>query len=87
MVFAGLKNWTLSGNDPHVPAVTRAAETGCPLNCVFDLIPAAVPGCVHNDLLNAGLITDPYYEMDSLKSAWVADAGGPIKPPSVWTPA
>jgi len=73
MIFDELNNWTLCANYPYVPELTRAAETGHPLNCIFEPIPASVPGCVHNDLLKAGLIADPYYEMDSLKSAWVAD--------------
>ena len=80
MIFNQLKNWKLSVNYPYVPVMTRAVETGHPLNCIFDPIPAAVPGCVHNDLLNVGLITDPYYEMNSLKSAWVADCWWTYQP-------
>lgn len=35
-------------------------------------IPATVPGCVHTDLLAAGLIPDPYDDANELDVAWVA---------------
>jgi beta-mannosidase len=34
-------------------------------------IPATVPGCVHTDLLAAGLIADPYLDENELKLAWI----------------
>ena len=34
-------------------------------------IPAAVPGCVHLDLLAAGLIADPYLDENELAVGWV----------------
>ena len=30
-------------------------------------VPATVPGCVHTDLLAAGLIPDPYYAQNELE--------------------
>jgi len=34
-------------------------------------VPAEVPGCVHLDLLAAGLIPDPYLDQNELAVAWV----------------
>ncbi len=71
MITKELTNWELGANYPYVPILTCAAETGQILSSVIDSIPATVPGCVHNDLLKAGKIPDPYFEMNSLQSAWV----------------
>ena len=71
MITQELTKWELGANYPYVPIMTRAAETGQILNSVMDSIPAVVPGCVHNDLLRAGKISDPYFEMNSLQCAWV----------------
>ncbi|MEU2022241.1 glycoside hydrolase family 2 protein [Streptomyces sp. NPDC016469] len=35
------------------------------------LLPARVPGCVHTDLLAAGLIPDPFLERNEAEVAWV----------------
>jgi beta-mannosidase len=35
------------------------------------LLPAAVPGCVHVDLLNAGLVPDPYLRTNENDVAWI----------------
>jgi beta-mannosidase len=34
-------------------------------------VPATVPGCVHTDLLAAGLIADPYLDDNERKVAWI----------------
>ncbi|WP_327004652.1 glycoside hydrolase family 2 protein [Dactylosporangium sp. NBC_01737] len=34
-------------------------------------VPATVPGCVHTDLLAAGLIPDPYVDANELELAWI----------------
>ncbi|MEI6519119.1 MAG: glycoside hydrolase family 2 protein [bacterium] len=34
-------------------------------------VPAQVPGCVHTDLLAAGVIEDPYYRDNELKLQWI----------------
>jgi beta-mannosidase len=34
-------------------------------------IPATVPGTVHTDLLNAGLIPDPFYSDNELRLKWI----------------
>ena len=46
-------------------------ETGAIHGGITPSVPAKVPGSVHMDLLRAGLIEDPYYEMNSLKCEWV----------------
>ena len=38
-------------------------------------IPAEVPGCIHTDLLSAGLIPNPFAEDNELRVSWVAEAG------------
>ncbi|MBL7255228.1 glycoside hydrolase family 2 protein [Paractinoplanes lichenicola] len=34
-------------------------------------VPAAVPGCVHTDLLRAGRIDDPYLDANEIKLGWI----------------
>ena len=38
-------------------------------------ITAAVPGCVHTDLLRAGKIEDPYYRDNEKGLQWIGEAG------------
>lgn len=38
-----------------------------------EIFPAVVPGCVHNDLLNAGKIPDPYHRDNEGRVAWVGE--------------
>ncbi len=71
MIAKELAAWELGANYPHVPTLSHAAETGQILAGIMEKIPATVPGCVHNDLLRAGKIPDPYFEMNSLQCAWV----------------
>ena len=56
------ENWTVraAGNMADVPLAVKEKD-----------IPATVPGCVHTDLLAAGLLDDPYYGTNELKQAWV----------------
>jgi beta-mannosidase len=37
-------------------------------------VPATVPGCVHTDLLAAGLVPDPFLDANELLVRWVADS-------------
>ncbi|HEY9525282.1 MAG TPA: glycoside hydrolase family 2 protein [Thermopolyspora sp.] len=48
--------WTLSGLSDD-PAISG--------------VPATVPGCVHTDLLAAGLIEDPYLDDNETRLAWI----------------
>ncbi|MBS0195684.1 MAG: glycoside hydrolase family 2 protein [Planctomycetes bacterium] len=65
MTLASLNTarWTLRpvGDVGGVPAAVRDAGE----------IPAAVPGCVHTDLLAAGLIADPRVGMSELDLQWI----------------
>ena len=54
--------WTLS-------AVGAASSS--PAVLLPTAIPAAVPGTVHTDLLAAGLIEDPYLDLNELKDPWI----------------
>ncbi|MFL6114055.1 MAG: glycoside hydrolase family 2 protein, partial [Catenulispora sp.] len=62
----------------HVTAPTgwtvRAVGTlspDVPAQLVERVIPAAVPGCVHLDLLEAGLIPDPYLDRNEEQLGWI----------------
>jgi beta-mannosidase len=54
--------WTVSaaGGDADMPAPVRAAP-----------LPATVPGCVHTDLLAAGLIPDPFLDDNENTLTWI----------------
>ncbi|MGL5819156.1 MAG: glycoside hydrolase family 2 protein [Phycicoccus sp.] len=56
--------WTVTAVDAvdAVPDAVRAA-----------VVPAVVPGCVHTDLLAAGLIPDPYLDRNEELLAWIGD--------------
>jgi beta-mannosidase len=53
-------NWTLRAVGGPVPDRVREA-----------VVPATVPGCVHLDLLAAGLIPDPYLDDNEGKLSWI----------------
>jgi beta-mannosidase len=48
------------GTGPDIPADVVAAT-----------VPASVPGCVHTDLLTAGLIPDPYLDQNEHELRWI----------------
>ena len=54
--------WTLEavGDLGGVPEALRGTR-----------VPATVPGCVHTDLLSAGLIPDPYLDQNELELSWI----------------
>lgn len=56
-------NWTVRavGDLSHVPAHIRGRA-----------IPASVPGCIHTDLMDAGLIPDPAVGMNESEVQWVS---------------
>ncbi|MFI8081746.1 glycoside hydrolase family 2 protein [Kitasatospora sp. NPDC086009] len=47
-------------------------DQGWALHHAGSRLPAAVPGCVHTDLLAAGLIPDPFLEANETDVAWVS---------------
>lgn len=67
----GGMNWELKGFWPWVPVKGTSMEIGNELMGVTDWIPATVPGGVHHDLYRAGLIENPYIDLNSLKCEWV----------------
>ncbi len=72
MIVQYLTKWKMSGAWPYTPLRRTSMETGNVFQGVTGLIDATVPGSVHADLLRAGMIEDPYYEMNSLKCEWVS---------------
>ena len=57
-----------------LPAAWTLRHVGGDSPVAVDGVPATVPGCVHTDLLAAGLIPDPFADANELAVAWVADA-------------
>ena len=55
----------------HQGWTVRAVGGDVPAELEGRAIPATVPGCVHTDLLNAGLIPDPYLDLNEDALAWV----------------
>jgi len=64
-------SWKLKGVWPYVPFLGKSLETGADLLGVTDWIDASVPGSIHKDLVNSGIIADPYFEKNSLLCEWV----------------
>ncbi|QGN50325.1 glycoside hydrolase family 2 protein [Micromonospora sp. WMMD558] len=55
------EGWTLRAlPGPEVPAAVAGR-----------VVPATVPGCVHTDLLAAGLVPDPYLDDNETRLAWI----------------
>ncbi len=57
-----LDGWTVE--------LTRAGRD-VPARVAGVVLPALVPGCVHTDLLAAGLIPDPYLDRNELELSWI----------------
>jgi beta-mannosidase len=49
-------------------------------------VPATVPGCVHLDLLAAGLIDDPYLDDNEAGTAWIGRTAWVYETAFQWTP-
>lgn len=63
--------WQLKGYWPNVPFLGKSMEIGNTLLGVTEWMDATVPGGVHMDLLKAGYIEEPEYELNSIKNEWV----------------
>ena len=50
------------------------------------MIPATVPGCVHTDLLDAGLIPDPFLDDNESLLAWIGLVDWTYRTSFDWTP-
>jgi beta-mannosidase len=59
-----IANWTVRavGDLSEVPAAIRGQE-----------LPARVPGCVHTDLIRAGLVPDPLVGMNEREVQWIGE--------------
>lgn len=68
-----LTEWKLAGYWPYTPIQQGSMETGHVHQGLTGVIDAKVPGSIYADLLRAGLIPDPYYDMNSLQCEWVKD--------------
>ena len=64
-------SWEMRGYWPNTPIFGNSMETGGAMGAVTHWMPAKVPGCVVNDLIENGIVKDPYYEMNSLGCEWV----------------
>ena len=65
------KDWSLKGWLPYSVKFNKESGIDFEVSHFMDWIHAEVPGSVHNDLLKAGIIDDPYYELNALKNEWV----------------
>ena len=57
--------------DLHDGWTLAAAGGPVPRRIAGQQVPAEVPGCVHTDLLTAGLIDDPYLDLNEPALAWM----------------
>ena len=55
----------------HEGWTVMAVGGGAPSEVMGVRVPATVPGCVHLDLLNAGLIPHPYLDLNEPTVAWI----------------
>lgn len=64
--------WKLKGWWPYEWVMGSSMENNDSFDGITPWIDASVPGSIHNDLLNAGLIENPYYGLNSVKCEWVS---------------
>ena len=63
--------WEVTGHWPWVPLKETSMELGQKLRGVTPALPASVPGGVHYDVYQAGMIADPWYGVNSLACEWI----------------
>ncbi|HEY1179394.1 MAG TPA: glycoside hydrolase family 2 TIM barrel-domain containing protein, partial [Phytomonospora sp.] len=66
--------------------LTAAVGSPVPEDVAAATVPATVPGCVHTDLLAAGLIPDPYLDDNETRLAWIGRAGWVYETVFDWSP-
>ncbi|GAA2371496.1 glycoside hydrolase family 2 protein [Dactylosporangium salmoneum] len=64
------EGWTLAAAGTPAETAGDPAWVRPPAEALA-AVPAAVPGCVHTDLLAAGLIPDPYHDANELALGWI----------------
>ncbi|WP_239514260.1 glycoside hydrolase family 2 protein [Streptosporangium sp. 'caverna'] len=70
--------WTLS------QVGSEGSETGTEAGKEISRVAATVPGCVHTDLLAAGLIEDPYLDDNETRLTWIGRSGWDYETTFVW---
>ena len=74
--------WVLTASgDP-----ASSGATAVPPMVAAASVPATVPGCVHTDLLAAGLIADPYLDRNEHDLAWTGHADWRYATTFAWQP-
>lgn len=71
--------WAVTPVDPDGDVPAAVAGRTAP-------IPATVPGCVHTDLLAAGLIPDPYLDDTERRLGWIGRTGWCYQTSFDWEP-
>ncbi|MFC7625990.1 glycoside hydrolase family 2 protein [Microlunatus sp. GCM10028923] len=72
--------------DLHDGWSVRAASHHAPIKIIGRDIPATVPGCVHTDLLTAGLIPDPFVDDNEALLKWIGLTDWEYRTSFEWTP-
>ncbi|MFD7867934.1 glycoside hydrolase family 2 TIM barrel-domain containing protein [Streptomyces sp. NPDC059783] len=65
---------------------TLTADGPVPVDLPAGGLPATVPGCVHTDLLAAGLIDDPYLDDNETRLGWTGRTDWTYRTTFDWTP-
>ncbi|WP_243077097.1 glycoside hydrolase family 2 protein [Microbacterium sp. SS28] len=77
---------TLTRRPLHDGWTLRAAAGPAPAPIAGAVVPATVPGCVHTDLLAAGLIPDPFLDDNESALAWIGLVDWTYRTSFTWTP-
>ncbi|MFJ8979845.1 glycosyl hydrolase 2 galactose-binding domain-containing protein [Streptomyces sp. NPDC102282] len=64
---------------------TLTADGSVPVEIPAEGVPAAVPGCVHTDLLAAGLIDDPYLDDNEKRLGWIGRTDWTYRTAFAWS--
>ncbi|MBQ4156638.1 MAG: hypothetical protein IJD86_00645 [Clostridia bacterium] len=70
-----LDQWKVMASLPYQADFSSYIKEGRLINPATNLVPwidACVPGSIYRDLIRAGLIEDPYFDINSLHCEWVA---------------
>ena len=66
--------WKVMASLPYQADFSSYIKEGLLINPATNLIPwinASVPGSIYRDLIKAGYIEDPYFDLNSLHAEWV----------------
>lgn len=72
MKLHNMTDWRIAPYYSYTPFRAENAETDKKNRPLLSPIHAKVPGSIYKTLEDAGIIEDPYFEMNSLKAQWVA---------------